>query len=75
MYFGSQSLCFSVLAFSLATKAVAAGAHGEDCSINDLFKSKGKKYFGNIADPGTISESANAEILIDDFGQLTPENS
>ncbi|TEB17676.1 glycoside hydrolase family 10 and carbohydrate-binding module family 1 protein [Coprinellus micaceus] len=36
---------------------------------------KGKLYFGTCADPGTLNNNANANIIQKDFGQLTPENS
>jgi endo-1,4-beta-xylanase len=40
-----------------------------------LIKAKGKKYVGFCADPGTLSNSQNANILKTEGGQLTPENS
>ncbi|KAK8101405.1 glycoside hydrolase [Apiospora kogelbergensis] len=49
--------------------AAAAG------SLQSLMKAKGKVYYGNIADPGTLSNPQNTNILKADFGQLTPENS
>lgn len=42
--------------------------------INALFVSKGKEYYGSIADPGTLSSSETTDILKADFGQITPEN-
>ncbi|KAI1341141.1 endo-1,4-beta-xylanase F1 [Xylariaceae sp. FL0016] len=46
-----------------------------DTSINELMQAKGKLYYGNIGDSGTLSNTQNAAILQADFGQLTPENS
>ncbi|KAF1954495.1 endoxylanase-like protein [Byssothecium circinans] len=51
------------------------GANGADCSINDLFVAKGKKYIGVAADRGTLSDATNEQIIKDNFGQVTPENS
>ncbi|RDL40898.1 Beta-xylanase [Venustampulla echinocandica] len=44
-------------------------------SIDAIFKSLGKLYFGTCADSGLLNNGQNAEILKADFGQLTPENS
>ncbi|KAK7937836.1 endo-1-4-beta-xylanase [Apiospora aurea] len=44
-------------------------------SINDLFKAKGKLYYGNIADPQSLGNSQTTDILKAGFGQLTAENS
>ncbi|PVH87852.1 glycoside hydrolase family 10 protein, partial [Cadophora sp. DSE1049] len=53
---------------TIVTKAAAT-------SLDAAFKAKGKKYFGNIGDAGTLSNTQNANILKSEFGQLTPENS
>lgn len=58
-----------------SVSAAAAGANGAQCSLNKLFVAKGKKYLGNIADPGTLGDKTNTQIIKDNFGQLTPENS
>ena len=44
-------------------------------SLNEAFVAKGKHYFGNIGDSGTLSQSQAADIVKADFGQLTAENS
>lgn len=44
-------------------------------SLNEAFVAKGKKYFGDIGDQGTLSVSQVADIVKQDFGQLTAENS
>ncbi|KAK5115727.1 hypothetical protein LTR62_000816 [Meristemomyces frigidus] len=48
---------------------------GTTANINALFVKKSKKYFGNIGDQGTLSNSQTTAIINSDFGQLTPENS
>ncbi|KAK3111153.1 Endo-1,4-beta-xylanase F3 [Teratosphaeriaceae sp. CCFEE 6253] len=50
-------------------------ARASTTSLDAAYKAHGKKYWGNIADPGTLSNSANTNVLKADFGQLTPENS
>lgn len=44
-------------------------------SVDDVFKSKGKLYFGTATDQNRFSVLQNTEIIKADFGQLTPENS
>ncbi|KAK1958621.1 family 10 glycosyl hydrolase [Colletotrichum sublineola] len=44
-------------------------------SLDKLFKSKGKQYYGNIGDRNLIGNAKNAAVLKHDFGVLTPENS
>ena len=58
-----------------AAKPTSNGANGVKCSLDAAFKAKGKKYLGNIADRNLLSNTVNAQILNDNFGQLTPENS
>ena len=43
-------------------------------SIDAIFKSLGKQYFGSCADANLLNNAQNAEILKADFGQVTPEN-
>lgn len=52
-----------------------SGANGADCSLDAKFKAAGKKYFGVAADKGTLSNTENAKIIVENFGQVTPENS
>ncbi|KAL3421559.1 glycosyl hydrolase family 10 [Phlyctema vagabunda] len=44
-------------------------------TLNSKFVARGKKYFGNIGDSGTLSNTQNANILKTQFGALTAENS
>ncbi|KAK7911219.1 hypothetical protein PG985_013700 [Apiospora marii] len=52
--------------------ADGAGAKGD---LTSAIRAKGKVYYGNIADPGTLGNQQNTAILKASFGQLTPENS
>ncbi|KAK3696131.1 Endo-1,4-beta-xylanase F3 [Vermiconidia calcicola] len=44
-------------------------------SIDAAFTAKGKIYFGNTGDEGTLAQGQTQEILNANFGQITPENS
>ncbi|KUJ14528.1 putative endo-1,4-beta-xylanase C [Mollisia scopiformis] len=44
-------------------------------SIDAIFKSLGKLYFGTCADAGSLAKTDNADVIKADFGQVTPENS
>ena len=44
-------------------------------TLNAGMVARGKQYFGACADSYTLKVSANADILKNDFGQVTPENS
>ncbi|KAK8135683.1 hypothetical protein PG984_003623 [Apiospora sp. TS-2023a] len=61
-----------------AAPAAAAGAAdgaGAKGDLTTAIRGKGKVYYGNIADPGTLGNTQNTNILKASFGQLTPENS
>jgi endo-1,4-beta-xylanase len=65
----------SVAASPSSTAGAGTGANGADCSMDAKFKAAGKKYFGTAADPGTLSNADNSQVIVDNFGQVTPENS
>ncbi|QRD00072.1 beta-xylanase [Parastagonospora nodorum SN15] len=52
-----------------------SGKNGAKCSIDAAFKAKGKKYIGVATDQGLLTRGSNAQLIIDNFGQVTPENS
>jgi endo-1,4-beta-xylanase len=57
------------------TSVAGSGANGADCSINEAFKTHPNKlYIGVAADQGTLADKTNAQVIIDNFGQVTPEN-
>lgn len=56
------------------TSAPVSFANGEDCSLDAVFKAKGKKYFGVATDQGALQKAENVAIIKADFGQVTPEN-
>lgn len=70
---------FKLLSFALAANQLASGftlpKRQANSSLSDLFVAKGKDYVGVCADEGTLSDSANADIISSVFGQVTPENS
>ncbi|KAF2744849.1 glycoside hydrolase family 10 protein [Sporormia fimetaria CBS 119925] len=49
-------------------------SHGENCSLDAKFKARGK-YVGVATDQGLLSRADNAQIIRDDFGSVTGENS
>jgi endo-1,4-beta-xylanase len=52
-----------------------SGKNGAKCSIDAAFKARGKKYIGVATDQGLLTRGSNAQLIIDNFGQVTPENS
>jgi endo-1,4-beta-xylanase len=51
------------------------GANGVKCSLDAAFKAQGKKYIGVATDKNLLSTGQSAQIIMDNFGQVTPENS
>jgi len=66
----------STSAGGAAPSSVAgSGANGADCSVHEAFKAHPNKlYIGVTADQGTLADATNAQVIIDNFGQVTPEN-
>jgi endo-1,4-beta-xylanase len=58
-----------------APKPSSNGANGVKCSLDAAFKAHGKKYLGTTSDKNLLSSGQSAQIIKDNFGQLTPENS
>ncbi|CAI6013953.1 unnamed protein product [Clonostachys chloroleuca] len=44
-------------------------------SVHDLFRQRGKTYFGVATDQGLLNQGKNAAIIQRNMGQVTPENS
>jgi hypothetical protein len=68
-------LGFAVVAVCLsgAYAAELAGPQAAAGYIKDTFAAK-QKYFGNIADSGTLGNAKTKEILASQFNALTAEN-
>lgn len=60
---------------SSASTAPSPGKNGANCSVDAAFKARGKKYIGVATDRGRLAAGDNAQIIKDNFGQVTPENS
>lgn len=58
-----------------APNVAGSGRNGAKCSLDAAFKAKGKKYVGVATDQYTLSAGKNKEIIVDNFGCVTPENS
>jgi endo-1,4-beta-xylanase len=71
----SQCLPGSGGSGTTTTSAPAPTSTGGGSTLDAKFKSHGKKFWGTAADPGTLSNSQNANIIKAQFGGLTPENS
>ncbi|KAF2680974.1 glycoside hydrolase family 10 protein [Lentithecium fluviatile CBS 122367] len=72
----TTSSSLSVAPTSTAGAGNGTGANGADCSIDAKFKAHANKlYIGVATDRGLLADATNAQIIIDDFGQVTPENS
>lgn len=72
----STSVAVAVTATSAAaTSTLAANSTQRSDSINAVFVAKGKKYVGVATDENRLTAGSNAEIIVSDFGAVTPENS
>ncbi|KAF1829347.1 hypothetical protein BDW02DRAFT_634506 [Decorospora gaudefroyi] len=58
-----------------ATNIAGSGRNGAKCSLDAAFKAKGKRFFGVATDRNRLTVGDNAQIIKDNFGQVTPENS
>ncbi|KAH7559634.1 glycoside hydrolase family 10 protein [Bipolaris maydis] len=60
---------------SPAPNVAGSGRNGAKCDLDAAFKAKGKKYVGVATDQYRLSTGKNKEIIVDNFGCVTPENS
>ncbi|EMD59560.1 glycoside hydrolase family 10 protein [Bipolaris sorokiniana ND90Pr] len=60
---------------SSAPNVAGSGRNGAKCNLDAAFKAKGKKYVGVATDQYTLSAGKNKEVIVDNFGCVTPENS
>ncbi|KAL5120414.1 hypothetical protein ACEQ8H_001704 [Pleosporales sp. CAS-2024a] len=60
---------------SAAPRPTSIGPNGEACSLDQAFKAHGKKYIGVATDKYLLTTGQTGQIIINDFGQVTPENS
>ncbi|KAG2414933.1 endo-1 [Aspergillus terreus] len=71
-----KSIASGVLLASTAASAYSViGRRQNATGLNSAFVAHGKKYWGTCGDQGTLSESANVDVIKANFGQITPENS
>ncbi|KAL5359065.1 glycoside hydrolase superfamily [Aspergillus floccosus] len=71
-----KSLASGVLLASTAASAYSViGRRQNATGLNSAFVAHNKKYWGTCGDQGTLSQSANVDVIKANFGQITPENS
>ncbi|KAI3607617.1 glycoside hydrolase family 10 protein [Moniliophthora roreri] len=66
---------FVALLAVITACAEAAVIKRQDNTLNGAFAAAGKKYWGSAADQNTLNIAQNEQILVEQFGQVTPENS
>nr|ABM55502.1 endoxylanase [Aspergillus versicolor] len=64
-----------LLASTTASAYSVLGRRQNATGLNSAYVAHGKKYWGTCGDQGTLSESANVDVIKANFGQITPENS
>ncbi|KAF2846889.1 glycoside hydrolase family 10 protein [Plenodomus tracheiphilus IPT5] len=71
----SSAVASAAPSSSSAPNTGGSGKNGADCSLDAVFKAHGKKYIGVATDSGVLAKGDTKQIVIDNFGQVTPENS